>query len=455
MSIPFRKHKAPVKPIVAIVGRPNVGKSTLFNRLTGHRAALVDDRPGVTRDRLYGDVEWDGRVFTLVDTGGFADADEDRFAESIRRQIDYALIEADLVIVLLDGKGGANPADTMLVNEIRRRTKPFIAAVGKIDDPIHEDRLHDFYHLGIEPLYPVSGLHGFGTGDLLDAVLAEIPEPPAAAPEDDFPEIPSIAVVGRPNAGKSSLINRLLGENRLLVGDTPGTTRDAVDTELTVNEKTYRLVDTAGIRRKSRVRTAVEKYSIVLALKSLDRCDVALVLIDAAGGIGEQDARIAGYAARRGCGCILLLNKWDLVEKTDKTMRQFTERLRHEIKFLPYAPILTVSAKTGQRIQKIFPDVDAVYAQYTKRIQTAAVNRILGEALEKKSPAMHKGRPIKFYYATQVAVKPPTFIAFVNEPQGIHFSYHRYLQNRIREATGLTQTPIRLGFRKRTGRERP
>ncbi len=438
-----------MKPIIAIVGRPNVGKSTLFNRLTGTRDALVDDRPGVTRDRHYGDAEWDGRAVILVDTGGFAAPGEDPFAEQIRQQVLVAISDADAVILLFDGKHGLSPFDREMVGLTRQLSKPVYYAVNKVDDVHQERALADFYALGIETLYPVSAEHKYGLMDLMDAVVGAFPAA-AATPASDGVRV---AVVGRPNAGKSSLINRLLGKDRLVVSDVPGTTRDAVDSICKAYGKSYCLVDTAGIRRKGRVQVHLEKVSVVKALRSLSRCDVALIVLDAAEGVTEQDITIAGYAEDRGCGCVFLLNKWDLVEKDHTTVAKFTERLRDAAKFLHYAPVITVSALTGQRMHRIFEAIDTVYDQYSRRIGTGPLNRILQEAVERNEPSLHQGRRIKFYYATQSATQPPAFVLFVNYPEAVHFSYRRYLMNRIREGTGLHQTPLQLVFRERSGRK--
>lgn len=437
-------------PIVAVIGRPNVGKSTFFNRITKSRDALVDDVPGVTRDRIYRDATWDEIPFTVVDTGGFLESDSDPFAGHIRAQIEQAVREADAVILLLDGKNGLSPFDRDLIELIRDHEgdRPVLVAVNKIDGEEQEIHLGEFYELGLEHLYPISAAHGYGVPDFLDALIDVLPP---AEPEPRSEEI-RVAVVGRPNAGKSSLVNRLLGAERVVVSEAPGTTRDAVDTVLTAGGRTYRLVDTAGIRRKGKVRAKIEKFSIIKALKSLDRCDVALVILDAGEGITDQDMTVAGYANDRGCGCALLYNKWDLVEKDRDAARRHMERLRDAARFLPFAPTLTISALTGLRVRKILKNVNDVYDQYVTRIGTGQVNRIVEEAVARNEPPMHKGKRLKFYYATQVASRPPTFVCFVNFPEAVHFSYKRYLVNQLREGTGLNQTPLRLLLRQRTGR---
>lgn len=439
-----------MKPVVAIVGRPNVGKSTLFNRITRKKDALVDDFPGVTRDRHYGDAEWNDVEFSIVDTGGFAGDEEDDFSSLIRSQVHLAIDEADAVILVLDGKGGISPFDSELIDILRKVTIPVFYTVNKIDGEEKESLLYEFHHLGLDELYPISAEHGYGVPDFLDNLVPALPrsQMEKAAAEEEI----SIAVIGRPNAGKSSLINKILGEDRHLVSEHPGTTRDVIDSLCKISGKQYRLIDTAGIRRKGRVSEKLEKFSIMKALKSLDRCDVALIVIDASEGISEQDIRVAGYAHDRGCGSIFLLNKWDLVEQNQKTANLFYEELRMEAKFLSFAPVITISALTGLRVSKIFEMAETVYKQYRTHIGTGMINRIVEQAIEKNEPSLHKGKRLKFYYATQVSTKPPTFVVFTNYPEAVHFSYQRYLMNQIREQTGLDKTPIRLYFRLRTGR---
>ena len=441
-----------MKPIVAIVGRPNVGKSTFFNRITRSRDALVDDFPGVTRDRHYRDASWNDIEFTLVDTGGFTDGDP--FSDGIRYQVKQAIDDADVIILLLDGKEGISPFDRDMVELLRITDKSVLYAVNKIDGAEQEVYVSDFFSLGIEPLFPISAEHRYGISDFLDALVAGIAANDKVPSEGSSEGTIGLAVVGRPNVGKSSLINRILGEERHLVSDQPGTTRDAIDSLVQVNGKSYRLIDTAGIRRKGKVTQKIEKFSIIKALKSLDRCDVALIVLDVKEGITEQDINIAGYAFERGCGCIFLLNKWDLLDKDTHTVEKYMGELRMRAKFLAFAPAMTISALTGQRVAKIFNMVDDVYQQYQQRIVTGKLNRILETATAKNPPPLHRGKPLKFYYIAQVSSGPPTFVCFVNYPRAVHFSYKRFLINQIREQAGLDKTPIRILIRQRENRKK-
>lgn len=437
-----------MKPIVAIVGRPNVGKSTIFNRITRSKNAIVDNLSGVTRDRLFSDAKWDDIAFTLVDTGGFEAESDDRFAGQIRSQVKQAINDADAVIFVLDGKEGISPFDKDLAKILRPVQKPVFYLINKIDGEEQENLLFEFYALGFTKAYPVSGEHGYGVPDFLDDLIKELP----AAEISPESEMIQVAVVGKPNAGKSSLINRVLGQERLVVSEVPGTTRDAVDSICRFNGKSYLMIDTAGIRKKGRVQKKLEKFSIIKALRSLDRCDIALIVIDADQGITEQDVNVAGYALDRGCACILLLNKWDLVKKRSGTVKDFLEELKFSAKFISYAPILNISATTGFRVPKIFGLIDKVFEQYTARVGTGEFNRILNKAIDRNEPSLHRGKRLKFYYGSQVTSKPPTFTVFVNYPNAVHFSYKRYLVNQIRASIALENTPIRLYFRQRTGR---
>ena len=435
-----------MKAIVAIIGRPNVGKSTLFNRLTRSRKALVDDFPGVTRDRIYGDAQWQDRAFTVVDTGGFSEFESETFAPLVRFQVMQAMEEADAIIMLFDGRQGVNPVDADLVQMLRQSGKPVFYVVNKIDGPRHEEGLSDFASLGVEPLYPISAEHRYGMDDFMDALIDSLPQTAA----ESSPVHVRLAVIGRPNVGKSSLINRLLGDERLVVSNQPGTTRDAVDTTCEVNGKEYLLIDTAGIRRKKKVKKKLEKFSIIKALRSLNRCHIALIMLDAEAGITDQDVRIAGYAWERGRGCIILLNKWDLIEKDATTADRYLEAVKDRLKFLSFAPTMTISALTGQRTFKIFDWVETVYDQFTRRVSTGQLNRLMETIVTRNEPSMFRGKRIKFYYCTQTRTAPPTFVCFVNYPEGIHFSYKRYVTNQLRETLDLDKTPIRLTFRKRS-----
>jgi GTP-binding protein len=441
-----------MNPIVAILGRPNVGKSTLFNRLTRTQDAIVDDQPGVTRDRHYGRAEWNGVAFTVVDTGGFADDDE--FSAEIRFQIQQAIEEADLIVLVLDGKGGVSPFDRDLVDALRGVPKPVLHAVNKIDGPEQEGRLADFYRLGVASLYPISAEHRFGLNEFLDDLVVALPLKEAPETAADGQTWVGLSVVGRPNVGKSSLINRILGEDRLVVSPRPGTTRDAIDSVYRHQGRSYLLIDTAGIRRKGRVSAKLEKFSVIKALRSLERCDVAVIVLDAGEGVTDQDITIAGYAYERGCGCVLAINKWDLAEQRGLRAKTMIDELRLKAKFLSFAPALTISARTGRRVNQLFSVADVVYQQFGQRIGTGLLNRILDAALQKNAPPLHRGRPVKFYYTAQVQTKPPTILFFVNHPEAVHFSYKRYLLNQIREQTALDKTPIRLVFRERERREK-
>jgi GTP-binding protein len=435
-----------MKPIVAIVGRPNVGKSTLFNRISGTRKAIVHDIPGVTRDRNYMDVAWDDRTFTLIDTGGFEPEAKEGLLAQMREQAMLAVEDSDLIIFVADGKEGLMPADYEVADLLRRSEKPLVFAVNKMDSAKRMEGLYDFYSLGLPEPIPVSAEHGIGIGDLMERVLSLISE---YREEPHTEEVTKLAVIGRPNVGKSSLINRLLGYERVIVSDIPGTTRDAIDTLLTRDGKRYLLIDTAGIRRKGRVSQKLEKYTVMQALRSMERCDVVLLLIDAVEGVTEQDTKVAGYAHEKGKGCVIVINKWDLVEKETGTYEKYVDDVRFKLKYLHYAPVISISALTGQRAVKVLDTVDKVSAECGKRIGTGELNRAFEVMTKGHSPGLFRGRQIKFYYITQTGIRPPTFAVFTNYPEGVHFSYERYLENRLREAFGFEGTPIRLYFRKR------
>ena len=429
--------------IVAIVGRPNVGKSTLFNRILGRRMAIVEDIPGVTRDRNYADVSRYAKRFTLIDTGGFEPASNDRLLAQMREQSQLAMEEADIILFVMDGREGLNPADEEVAGMLRQVDKPVLFVVNKVDGPSQEAMLGEFYALGVGELYPISAEHRHGVGSLVDEVLDLLPE--QDEDQDKLTET-RLSIIGRPNVGKSSLVNRLLGYERVVANPKAGTTRDSVDTPFIYNEKRYVLIDTAGIRRKGRVSQKLEKYSVIHALKALDRTHVALVVIDAEEGITDQDLTIAGYAHERGRAVILIVNKWDLVKKDNTTMGEYVKDVRDAFKFLPDSPIHFVSALTGQRINKIMADVEMVSDEFNRKVSTAELNRVLKDAEINHPPPMFRGRRLKLFYATQIAVRPPTFIIFVNKSEGIHFSYERYLMNCLRQAFGFVACPIRLKF---------
>lgn len=437
-------------PLVAIVGRPNVGKSTLFNRLVGRRKAIVDDMPGVTRDRNYETVTRFDAPFILIDTGGFEPVSEDRLLQQMREQSRLAMEEADVIIFLMDGRAGLTPSDVEVVEMLRRVKKPVFYVVNKVDGEKLENEAADFYTLGVDALHTISAEHNRGVGDLMEEVVAALPNISNSAADED---ITKIAVVGRPNVGKSSLVNRLLGFERVVANPTPGTTRDSVDTLFSCNKKHYLLIDTAGIRRKGKTTQKLEKYSVVDSLRSIERADVALIVINAEEGVTEQDERIAGYAYEAGKGCIFVVNKWDAVEKDNRTLGKFVEQIKTEFKYLAFAPIVFVSAKSGLRINRVMEEVERVMAQYTKRVSTADLNRVFSEAIDTHHAPLSHGRRVKFYYSTQVGTKPPTFIVFTNQPEGVHFSYERYLINTFREAFDFTGTPLRIIFRGRDRRE--
>jgi GTP-binding protein len=430
------------KPTIAVVGRPNVGKSTFVNRLIGSRESIVDDMPGVTRDRLYFDVHWNKRDFTVIDTGGIIPGMEDEIMLSIASQVEIAAEQADLIVFLVDGLEGVTPADEDIANLLRRTEKPVFLTVNKIDTPDKRALTADFYSLGMGDPHPVSAMHGTGdTGDLLDEIVSALPEYKESKQETKI----RIAVTGRPNVGKSSLVNKLLGEERVIVSEVSGTTRDAIDTQITHEGIKYTLVDTAGIRKKAKVEYGVEKFSVTRALKAVKKSDVTILMIDAVQGITDQDKKIGETIIEYGKAVILVVNKWDLVEnKTTNTVNEFTKKIRYEASHLDFAPILFISAKTGQRTTKIFQYVQEAYGFTHKRIATSLLNRVVMEALALNPPPAQKGKRLRIYYSTQAEVAPPTFVLFVNQEKLIQQSYERYLENKLREAFGFFGTPIRI-----------
>jgi GTP-binding protein len=439
-----------MKPVVALLGRPNVGKSTLFNRITRSRQALVDDFPGVTRDRHYADAKWNDVEFTVIDTGGFISTDEDYFASQIKDQLTAAADQADVLVFIMDGRAGLSPYDRELADFIRRLAKPVFYLVNKIESHRQNDELAEFYSLGIDNFIPISAEHGIGVGDFLDDLVEALPE--FEPVEEDEESRIKIAIVGRPNVGKSSLANRLFGEKRVVVDAKAGTTRDAIELSVKYKGREFILVDTAGIRRKGKVTQKLEKFSILKSLKSLDECDVALILIDADEGITDQDITIAGYAEDRGCGALFLINKWDLLDGDRKSVKKYMEDLRYKAKFLSYAPAMTISALTGQRCHRILDEVVKIHKEYCHRINTGVLNRIIEDAVYRTEPSLVKGKRLKFFYATQVSTRPPCFVCFVNYPKAVHFSYERYLLNQLRQMIPLSKTPIKLYFREKTGK---
>lgn len=439
------------KPLVALVGRPNTGKSTLFNRLVGRRVAIVEDTPGVTRDRIYGDAEWLQYAFTLIDTGGIEPAREDQIAVQMRRQAELAVAAADVIVFLVDAREGLTDADAEVAGLLRRSRKPIVLAVNKVDAQKFEDAAYEFYALGIGDPITISAAQGLGLGDLLDAVVRDFP----AAPQEQEGERPiRIAVAGKPNVGKSSLVNALLGEERVIVSDVPGTTRDAIDTPFERNGRRYTLVDTAGLRRKRSIEDeSIERYSAIRSLAAVRRADVVLLVCDASEGLSEQDVRIAGYAHEEGKPSVLLMNKWDLVQKDTHTIERYKKDALRDLAFMSYVPMLFLSARTGQRVDRVLGLADAVYEQSCRRISTGTLNDVVGEAVMANEPPSDKGRRLRIYYATQAAVQPPTFIVFVNDEALAHFSYRRYLENYLRKSFGLDGTPVRLFFRTRRREE--
>lgn len=434
------------KPIVAIVGRPNVGKSTLFNQIGKKRVSIVEDFPGVTRDRIYLDAEWLNREFTMIDTGGIETDTEDKILTAIRHQAKLAMEEADAILFLVDGRAGVTAADEEVATMLRRTKKPVILGVNKIDNINNHELIYEFYNLGLGEPIPISAVNSMNLGDLLDRIIEVLPE--ESHVDDEKDEI-RIALIGRPNVGKSSLVNAMLGEDRVIVSDIPGTTRDAIDTHFIKDGITFSLIDTAGMRRKGKIDLPVERYSVMRSLRAVDRSDVVLMVIDATSGVTEQDKKIAGYAHEAGKAVVIVVNKWDLIEKDDKTTLRFTEDIRKELIFMQYAPVVFTSALTKQRVHRLTELIQYVAEQHTMRVQTSVLNEVITDAVDINPPPSVKGRRLKIFFATQPDVKPPTFILFVNDPEIMHFSYLRFLENRLRESFGFEGTPLKLIVRGR------
>ncbi len=439
------------KPIVAVVGRPNVGKSTLFNALAGARISIVKDTPGITRDRIYADVSWLNYNFTLIDTGGIEPDSKDVILSQMREQAQIAIDTADVILFMVDVKQGLVDADSKVADMLRRSHKPVVLVVNKVDsfEKMMAD-VYEFYNLGIGEPHAISAANQMGIGDLLDEVVSLFPDKTSEEEED---ERPRIAIVGKPNVGKSSIINKLIGENRLVVSDIAGTTRDAVDTPVKYNKKEYVFIDTAGLRRKNKIKEELERYMIVRTVSAVERADVVVLVIDGTEGVTEQDAKIAGIAHERGKGVIIAVNKWDAVEKNDKTIYRFTERVRNTLAYMPYAELIFISAKTGQRLNKLYETIDMVIENHSLRVATGVLNEIMTEAVALQQPPSDKGKRLKLYYMTQVSVKPPTFVIFVNDKELMHFSYQRYIENKIRESFGFKGTPLHFIIRERKDKD--
>lgn len=438
------------KPIVAIVGRPNVGKSTLFNKIAGQRISIVDDKPGVTRDRIYTDADWLNYNFILIDTGGIEPESEDIIPAQMRRQAELAMETADVIVFVADGREGLNSVDRDVADLLRKTKKPIVVTLNKVDTKHQSEHFYEFYELGMGDPVEISSALGLGIGDLLDEIVKHFDANDSGEYDHD---VVKVAMIGKPNVGKSSLINKILGEDRVIVSDIAGTTRDSIDTPFTSGEDKFVLIDTAGIRRRSRITENIEKYSIIRAIAAVEKSDVCLLVIDASEGVTEQDKKIAGYSHENGKGMIVVVNKWDVVEKDNHTMNEFIKQVRNELSYIAYAPILFVSALTGQRMNKILEEVKHVSNQNAMRIPTGALNEVIGEAILLNQAPSDKGKRLKVFYATQASVKPPTFIIFVNSKELMHFSYLRYLENKIRENFGFEGTPIRFILREKTGRD--
>ncbi|WP_182003326.1 ribosome biogenesis GTPase Der [Priestia aryabhattai] len=433
------------KPIIAIVGRPNVGKSTIFNRIVGERVSIVEDIPGVTRDRIYSSGEWLNLDFNIIDTGGI-DIGDEPFLEQIKQQAEIAIDEADVIIFLVNGRDGITAADEEVAKILYKSKKPVVLAVNKVDNPEMRELIYDFYALGYGEPFPISGTHGLGLGDLLDEAAKHFPK---EKDEDYGEEVIKFSLIGRPNVGKSSLVNALLGEDRVIVSDLAGTTRDAIDTKFTKEDQEYVVIDTAGMRKRGKVYESTEKYSVLRALKAIERSDVVLIVLNAEEGIIEQDKKIAGYAQEAGKAVVIVVNKWDTVEKDEKTMKKFEGNIREHFQFLTYAPIVFLSAKTKKRTHTLLPMIDLASESHAVRVETSILNDVIMDAVAMNPTPTHNGNRLKIYYTTQVAIKPPTFVVFVNDPELMHFSYKRFLENKLREAFGFEGTPIKIIARPR------
>ena len=436
-----------MKPVVAVVGRPNVGKSTLFNKITGKRISIVEDTPGITRDRIYADAEWTGKEFTLIDTGGIEPTSKDEILSQMRNQANLAIDMADVILFMVNIKEGMTAADKDVSAMLQKCGKPVILVCNKVDSPGNPPmEMYEFYNLGVGEPFPISSVHGLGVGDLLDTVVSYFPED--CDNEDDEDSI-KVAVIGKPNAGKSSLINRILGEERVIVSNIAGTTRDAIDSSYTHNDQKYIFIDTAGMRKRGKINENVERYSVVRALAAVDRADVCLIMVDASEGVTEQDTKIAGYAHEQGKASIIVVNKWDIVEKETNTMNNFKQKIKEGFNFMMYAPSVFISAKTGQRVDSLFDMIKSVLEQNTKRISTGLLNDVINEAIAMVQPPSDKGKRLKIYYATQASTKPPTFILFVNNAELAHYSYVRYLENQLRAKFGFEGTPLKFIVREK------
>lgn len=434
------------RPIVAIVGRPNVGKSTLFNRIAGRRISIVEDTPGVTRDRIYAEGEWLGKYFTMIDTGGIETDTSDNILKQMRIQAELAIDTADVIIFIVDGKMGLTPADREVAQMLRKSGKPVVIGANKVESPKLWDAVYEFYELGLDDVYGISATQGMGVGDLLDEVIKYFPEDADTEYDDS---IIKVAVIGKPNAGKSSLINKILGEERVIVSNIPGTTRDAIDTRFTDGEDEFVFIDTAGMRRKSSVHENIERYSVLRAISAVERADVCLIVIDSLEGVTEQDKKVAGFAHDNGKAAVIVMNKWDLVEKDNKTYLKYEEDIRKGLSYMLYAPIQYISALTGKRSNRIIDSIKDVYKEASKRVPTGVLNDVIGEATLINQPPSDKGKRLKIYYGTQVGVKPPHFVLFINDKKLMHFSYLRYLENQLRQAFGFNGTPIKLEVREK------